>query len=93
VLRAELLEALAEDDEEVLQAHVDGKPIARDVLVRALRKRVLAGTLVPVMSGVALKNVGIHPLLDAVVDWLPSPLERNRSKAAIRKRSSRARAA
>src|SRR5204863_1647099 len=44
-------------------------------LQRALRARVLAGTLVPVLCGAALRNVGIQPLLDAVVDYLPSPAD------------------
>ncbi|MBL8857862.1 MAG: elongation factor G [Planctomycetes bacterium] len=75
VLHAELLEALAEDDNDVLRALVEGETIARDKLNAALRARVLGGTLVPVLCGVALRNIGIHPLLDAVVDWLPSPLD------------------
>jgi elongation factor G len=75
VLRAELLDALAEDDEELLQALVDERDPPLDLAKRALRKRVIAGTLVPVLCGCALKNLGIEALLDAVVDYLPSPLD------------------
>ncbi|MDZ4774972.1 MAG: elongation factor G [Planctomycetota bacterium] len=75
VLRAELLEALSEEDDAVLRALVDGRDVPRAVASKALRARVQAGTLIPVLCGVAQKNVGIQPLLDAVVDWLPSPLD------------------
>jgi elongation factor G len=75
ILRADLLEALSEEDDVVLQALLDGRDVQRDVLVAAMRRRVLARTLMPVLCGVALKNAGIQPLLDAVVDWLPSPLD------------------
>ena len=76
VLRAELFEALAEEDEELTGILLDNQTPAAEKCVRALRKRVLAGTLVPVLCGVALDNVGIQPLLDAVVDYLPSPLDK-----------------
>ncbi len=76
VLRAELFEALAEEDEELTGILLDGQTPPAEKCVRALRKRVLAGTLVPVLCGVALDNAGIQPLLDAVVDYLPSPLDK-----------------
>ncbi len=75
VLRSELLERLAEEDEECFQAFLDGREIPPDVLRRALRRAVGRGTLLPVLCGAALRNVGIQPVLDAVVDFLPSPLE------------------
>jgi elongation factor G len=75
VLRAELVEKLAEDDEELLGDVVEERepPVGR--LVAALRRRVVARTLIPVYCGAALRNVGVQPLLDAVVDYLPSPLD------------------
>ena len=76
VLRAELFEALAEEDEELTGILLDGRVPPAELCVRALRKRVLAGSLVPVLCGVALENAGIQPLLDAVVDYLPSPLDK-----------------
>jgi len=75
VLRAELVEAIAEGDEAVLQHVVEERDPPLEELVRALRARVLARTLIPVLCGAALRNVGIQPLLDAVVDLLPSPLD------------------
>jgi elongation factor G len=75
VLRSELIEALAEGDEGLLEAFLAEREPDQEALRSALRARVLAGTLVPVLAGAALRNVGIQPLLDAVVDYLPSPLE------------------
>ena len=73
VLRSELVDALAEEDEDLLQAVLeDGDPPIA-ALQAALRRRTLEGTLVPVLCGAALRNVGIQPLMDAVVDYLPSP--------------------
>jgi len=76
VLRAELFEALAEEDEELTGLLLEGQVPPAERCVRALRKRVLAGSLVPVLCGVALDNAGIQPLLDAVIDYLPSPLDK-----------------
>jgi elongation factor G len=75
VLRSELIEALAEGDEGLLETFLAEREPEPEALRTALRARVLAGTLVPVLAGAALRNVGIQPLLDAVVDYLPSPLE------------------
>ena len=75
VLRAELVDALAEEDEAVLAAVVEEREPPLAALRAALRARVRAGTLVPVLGGAALRNVGIQPMLDAVVDYLPSPAE------------------
>ena len=75
VLRWELVEALAEEDEEILDAFMEERIPEPAVLRAALRARVLAGTLLPVYCGAALRNVGVQPLLDAVVDLLPAPEE------------------
>ena len=71
--RARLVEAAVEQDETALQAYVNGDEIAVDVLRAAIRKGVLAGAFVPALAGSAFKNRGVEPLLDAVVDYLPSP--------------------
>ncbi|MBD9392554.1 elongation factor G [Acidovorax sp. ACV01] len=71
--RARLVEAAVEQDEAALQAYVNGEEIAVDVLHAAIRKGVLAGAFVPALAGSAFKNRGVEPLLDAVVDYLPSP--------------------
>jgi elongation factor G len=75
LLRASLLERLAEESEPVLAAVLEEREPEPALVRAALRARVLAGTLVPVFAGSALRNVGIQPLLDAVVDYLPSPAE------------------
>jgi len=75
VLRAELLDRLGEESEAVLAALLEEREPEPELLRTALRERVLAGTLVPVLGGSALRNVGVQPLLDAVVDYLPSPAE------------------
>jgi elongation factor G len=71
--RARLVEAAVEQDETALQAYVNGEEIAVDLLRAAIRKGVLAGAFVPALAGSAFKNRGVEPLLDAVVDYLPSP--------------------
>lgn len=73
--RAALCEAVAEADEATLDAYLAAPDLPADVLVAGLRRATIAGRLVPVLCGSALRNKGIQPLLDAVVDFLPSPLE------------------
>jgi len=76
VQRHALVEAVADHDDAILEAVLEGRPVAAEVLRAALRNASLEGTLVPVLAGSAFKNKGIEPLLDAVVDYLPSPLDR-----------------
>jgi len=71
--REELLEALSEVDESLLEKYVHHKEIGNDEIITALRKATLAVNIVPVFCGSALKNKGIQMLLDGVVDYLPSP--------------------
>ena len=73
--RHELVEAIAEHDDELLEMFFEGKEIPVDRLKTALRKATIAGEVLPMLCGSAFKNKGIQPLLDAVVDFLPSPLE------------------
>ncbi len=75
VLRAELFDALAQEDEEVLVHVADERDPPTSLLRAALRRRVLARSLIPVLCGAALRNVGIQLLLDAVGHYLPSPLD------------------
>jgi elongation factor G len=73
--RAELIERVAEADDQLLSAYVAGTvPDAAD-LRAALRRATLANRLFPVLCGTALRDIGIQPLLDGVVDFLPSPLD------------------
>jgi elongation factor G len=73
--RAALLEALAEVDDELLALYVEGTEINARQLRAALRRATIAGRAVPVLLGAAFKNKGVQPLLDAVLDYLPSPAD------------------
>ncbi|MBK8979808.1 MAG: elongation factor G [Planctomycetes bacterium] len=75
VLRAELLEALASDDDELLELVTEGREVPVPTALAALRRCTIARSIVPVLCGAALRNFGIHPLLDAIVDLLPSPVD------------------
>ncbi|MEJ2483658.1 MAG: elongation factor G [Gemmatimonadota bacterium] len=74
-LRHELLEAAVEHDEELLEHYLEGGELAEDEVRRAVRKATLAGAITPVMCGASFKNKGVQKLLDAVIDYLPSPLD------------------
>jgi elongation factor G len=73
--RQEMIEAIAEQDDELLELFFAGEEIAPERLRKALRLATIAGTVLPMLCGSAFKNKGVQPLLDAVVDFLPSPLE------------------
>jgi elongation factor G len=73
--RDKLLEKIAETDDELMVKYLEGEEITPEELKKALRKAVISGKLVPVLCGAALRNKGIQPLLDAIVDYLPSPLD------------------
>src|SRR5438270_5084460 len=70
-----LIERVAETDEELTLKYLEGETISREELIAALRRATIAGTLVPVLCGSALKNKGVQAMLDAVIAYLPSPLE------------------
>lgn len=70
-----LVEQAAEFDDEVLAAYIHGTEITPEALRRAIRKGTTTASVVPVMCGTSLRNRGVQPLLDAVVNYLPSPLE------------------
>ena len=72
---SELLEAVAEFDDEMMEKYLEGEEISTDIVKRAIRKGCLKAEFFPVMCGDALGNKGIRPLLDAVIDYLPSPLD------------------
>jgi len=74
--RARMIELAAEHDEELMEAFVEDRPVAEEIIRRAIRKGTLANELHPVFLGSALKYVGVQRLLDGVVAYLPSPLER-----------------
>ncbi len=73
--RAEMIEAIAEKDEALVEAFLEHADVAPEVLVAAIRRTVISGEVVPVLCGSSLKNKGVQQLLDAVVDFMPSPLD------------------
>ena len=72
---AQLVETIAENDDEMLHKFLEGETISPEELRASLRKSTIALKLFPVVVGTAFKNKGVQPLLDAVVDYLPSPLD------------------
>ena len=74
--RAELVELIAETDDELTLLYLEGEELSVEELKRGLRKATIESKLVPVLCGASLKNKGVQKLLDAVVEFLPSPLDR-----------------
>ncbi len=73
--REEFLEKLSEADDEIMELFLERKEISVEQIKKALRKAVISYKIIPVFCGTALKNKGVQPILDAVVDYLPSPLD------------------
>jgi elongation factor G len=73
--REQLIETAVEQDEDVLMEYLEGNEPDVETLKKLIRKGTLAGAFVPVLTGTAFKNKGVQPLLDAVVDFMPSPLD------------------
>ncbi len=73
--RDAMLEILSDFDESIMEAYLDGRDVPVEVLKRAIRTATVALKIVPVLCGSAFKNKGVQPLLDAVVDYLPSPVD------------------
>jgi elongation factor G len=73
--RNALIEAVAEADEELLMKYLEGEELSIEEIKASIRKMTIEGTMVPVLCGSAYKNKGVQPLLDAVVDYLPSPID------------------
>ena len=73
--RTELLDTAVEQDDEVMEAYLDGNEPDVDTIKRCIRAGVLNQSFVPVLNGTAFKNKGVQPLLDAVVDFMPSPVD------------------
>ncbi|HSO92980.1 MAG TPA: elongation factor G [Candidatus Dormibacteraeota bacterium] len=72
----QLLEAVAEFDDALMHKYLEDQPITGKEIVAAIRKGTVAGRFVPVLCGAALRNRGVQPMLDAIVDFLPSPLDK-----------------
>jgi elongation factor G len=76
VYRQKMIEAAADFDDDIMHAFLEDRPVQPAQIVAALRKGTISTQLVPVICGAALRNRGVQPMLDAVVDYLPSPLEK-----------------
>ncbi|RZA17066.1 MAG: elongation factor G [Proteobacteria bacterium] len=94
--REHLIESVSEFDDDVMEKYLEGQPLTEDEIKRAARKGCIAMKIVPVFCGSAFKNKGVQPLLDAVLDYLPSPLDmsdvigvdpKDSEKKIIRKRA------
>ena len=70
-----LLEAVSQHNDELCEKYLSDEPIAPEEIQAAIREMTLSGSVVPILCGSAFKNKGVQPLLDAVVDYLPSPLD------------------
>ena len=73
--RAVMIERIAETDDELTQLYLEGAEISNEQLLKALRNAVVRNDIVPILCGSALKNKGVQPLLDAIVRYLPSPMD------------------
>ena len=73
--RAQLIETVADVDEMLLEAYMENSDVSEDLIKEAIRRATIANQLIPVLAGSSLKNKGVQPLLDAVTDYLPSPLD------------------
>ena len=75
-VRAMLMEAVAESDEDLLEKYFNAETFTQQEIHRGLRKGVISGDIIPVLCGSTAKSIGIHTLLDMIADFLPSPLDK-----------------
>jgi elongation factor G len=75
-LREKLVESIAETEDSLLEKYLGGEELAQEELQKALRQAVVTGKLVPIMASSGLQNIGVIPLMDAIVSYLPAPKER-----------------
>ena len=74
-MREKLMESIAETDDSLLEKFLGGEELKQEELVKALRKAVLDGKLMPILAGSGMQNIGVIPLMDAIVGYLPAPKE------------------
>ena len=73
--REKLLETLSENDDAVMEKYLEGEELSAEEIKAGIRRATLAATITPVLTGTAFKNKGVQPMLDAVIDYLPSPID------------------
>lgn len=81
--RQQLVETLAEHDEAVMELYVENQPVSSDMITAALRRNTITGRLVPVLCGSSYRNIGVQPLLDSIVNFLPSPQDVSEIEATL----------
>lgn len=84
-IRGELVETSAENDDALIEKYLEGKELTIDELKKGLRAGVIQRKIVPVLCGCAYKNIAVKPLYDAIIDYMPSPLERQSLPVTIPK--------
>lgn len=85
--REKLLDSLSAYSEELTELYLEGKDISIDLLKKIIREQTLRGKIIPFLPGSSLKNKGIQPLLDAVIDYLPSPADKGETEALQTKKN------
>ncbi len=80
MLRDAITEAIVEVDDELLTKYLEGESLTEGELKTGLRKAMIAGMVVPVLCGSTLKNIGIQPLMDFIVDYMPSPADKGKTE-------------
>jgi elongation factor G len=78
-----MMETIATQDEALMDAYLEGEELSEDAIKAAIRKGTLANEFVPILCGSAFKNKGVQPMLDAVIDYLPSPLDIEPAKGIV----------
>ena len=73
--REKLLETLSENDDTVMEKYLEGEELSEQEIKDGIRRATLAASVTPVLTGTAFKNKGVQPMLDAVIDFLPSPID------------------
>ena len=71
--REKLIEVIAENDDELMMKYLEGIELTEDEIKQGLRKATISNSIIPVVCGSAFKNKGVQLLLDAIIDYLPSP--------------------
>ena len=79
--RATLLDTVVESDDQIMEKYLGGEELSEEEIKSCIRKGTIAGRFVPILCGTAFKNKGVQPLLDAVIDYLPSPMDVPDTKA------------
>ncbi|WKC58229.1 elongation factor G [Borrelia sp. P9F1] len=84
IFKERLIDSLSNFSERITELFLENREIDESVIVEEVRKNTISGSIVPVLVGTSLKNIGIEPLMDAVVDYLPSPFEKNFNAYSLR---------